>query len=187
MPIKNYFLWVGGVLICLMFALDAYLPKAEPHKDYDFDRTGLKITAPDTGIAPDTGAVAIGGAQDEASDPQNETKVAPAAATQASARLEPGPPKRPQHKRSARLQSAKPTNGPAAEPPVWSSQWSYNPSSQWSYNWSATTPGLRGSIADASRSGVKRQASKESTGYPRNGNRTINFAGAGRNDSCWGC
>jgi hypothetical protein len=186
MPIKNYFLWVGGVLLCLMFALDAYLPRAEPHKDYDFDRTGLKITAPDTGIAPDTGAVAIGGAQDEASDSQNETKVAPAAAAQAFARLDPGPPKRPQRKRSARLQSAKPANGRAVEPPVWSSQWSYNLSSQWSYNWSAS-PGLRGSITDASRSSLKRQVSKERAGYPRNGNRNINFAGAGRNDSCWGC
>ncbi len=181
MPIKTYFLWVGGVLLCLMLALDAYLPKAEPHKDYDFDRTGLRIRAPDTGIAPDTGAVAISSpaTRDEAGDPQAEaTGAVPAAATQSFARLEPGPSKKPQYKRSARLQSGKPGRRPPAAQPPWSSQWSYNSTPNWSW---------RGPIADAPRSNAKRQIPKQRAGYARSGDWNFNFAGVGRNDRCWGC
>jgi hypothetical protein len=184
MPIKKYFLWVGGVLLSIMLALDAYLPNPPPRKDYDFDRTGLKISAPDTGIAPDTGAVALGMAQDTASETPDATKVAPSTAPQSLGRLEPDPPKRPQHKRSARLQTAKPIN-PVTQP-AWSSQWTYNWSSQRSYNWSAN-PGLRGSIANAPRSSPKRQVSKPPADYSRSRNWKFNFAGAGQNDSCWGC
>ena len=185
MPIKKYLLWVGGVLLCMMFALDAYLPKAEPRKDYDFDRTGLRINAPDTGIAPDTGAVAISGgpALDEAAEPKGEKK-APA---QAFAKLEPGAAKKSQRKKVARLQSAKPAQ--AAQNP-WSSQWS----SDWSSNWNANSTSnwtsnwtWRGPIAEAPRSNARRQASKQATGNPSGGNWNFNFAGAGRNASCWGC
>lgn len=189
MPIRKYFLWVGGALLCLMFALDAYLPKAEPRRDYDFDRTGLKISAPDTGIAPDTGAVAISSnpAQDEALEPKGEKK-APA---HAFAKLEAGAAKKPQHKKVARLPPAKPAT--AAQNPwssQWSSDWSSNATSNWSSNWNANSASnwtWRGPIAEAPRSNGRRQASKQATGYPSGGNWNFNFAGAGRNASCWGC
>ena len=185
MPIKRYLLWVGGVLLCLLFALDAYLPKAESRKDFDFDRTGLKISAPDTGIAPDTGAVAISGnpVQDEAAAPKGEKKV-PA---RAFAKLESGATKKPQHKKVARLPSAKPAQ--AAQNPWssqgssdWSSNWNANPGSNWSSNWT-----WRGPIAESPRSNSKRQPSKQATGHPSGGSWNFSFAGPGRSASCWGC
>jgi hypothetical protein len=182
MPIKKYFLWAGGVLLSIMLALDTYLPKPPPGKDYDFDRAGLKISAPDTGIAPDTGAVALAVTQDEASEPPDATKVA--SSTEPRSLGQPDPPKRLQHKGSAHLQSTKPAD-PVAQPGR-SSPWSYNRSSQPSYSWYANS-GLRGSVTDAPRSGAKRQVSKRPPNSSRSRNWNFNFAGAGRSDSCWGC
>jgi len=168
-----------------MFLLDAYLPKAPERRDFDFDRTGLKIAAPDNGIAPDTGAVAVSGNPigSEPEDPPNETKVsAQTAAREAFGKLESAAPKKPPRKRTAHLQSAKAAQSPAAAQNPWSSPWS----SDWSSNWT-----WRGAIADAPRQSGRRQAAKQPGGNPavnqwsRNWN--FNFAGAGRNSSCWGC
>ena len=179
-PIRNYFFGVGGILLCLLFALDAYLPKAEPHRDFDIDRTGLKISAPDTGIAPDTGAVAISGGgptQDEAEKTKADARTAPA---RALAKAEVTAPKKPQRTRVAHLQPAKRALPPAQVP--WSSQWSSNWSSNATSNWS-----WRGPITDARRPNGSRQASKQPGGYPNKGGWDFNFARVGRNDSCWGC
>src|SRR5262245_41261539 len=106
MPVKQYFLWVGGVLLCLMLALNAYLPRAEPREEFEYIRTSLRISAPDLGIAPDTGAIAISEPPnaDEASKPPAGSKiVASAPWARALANIEPAPLVKPPRKRSARL------------------------------------------------------------------------------------
>ncbi len=178
MPIKKYFAWVGGILLCMMLLLDAYLPKAPPRNDYDFDRTGLRITAIDTGIAPDTGAIAISSQTEDAAGVPAEAgrKVAAsAAATQAFAKIEPteiepAPPRKPQHKRIARYQKpARPAKSPST------SKWSYNRSSQWSYDWSADAD-WRGPAAKALLSNTRRQSSKQAGSYAQRGDWNFNFA-----------
>ena len=188
MPIKKYLLWVGGVLLCLMFALDAYLPKAAPRRDYDFDRTGLKIAAPDSGIAPDTGAVAVTADPIliEPSDRSSETNVEAQTAGQAFGKLESGAPKRPPRKRRARLQSAKPAERATTAQNPWSSQWSSDWSSNWTSSWSPNWS-WRGPITDEPRQRGRRQAAKQPAGNQWNGNGNFNFAGAGRTNNCWGC
>jgi hypothetical protein len=43
-PIFRYFLFVGGVLLALLFALDGYLPRVEPVvENRDVDRTIIRI------------------------------------------------------------------------------------------------------------------------------------------------
>lgn len=177
MPIKQYLLWVGGALLCLMFVLDAYLPKAAPRGDYDFDRTGLKISAPDTGIAPDTGAVAVSvdTARDEVREPPVEEKVAAGSAAQALAKLETEPPKKQPRKRVARVQNARPIDRPVPRQYAWSSEWSPD----WSPNWS-----YRGSIRDAPRLDSMREPTKRGNRYSRSGRGDPNYAGR---NSCWFC
>ncbi len=189
MPIKKYLMWVGGVLLCLMFALDAYLPKTAPHRDYDFDRTALKITAPDSGIAPDTGAVAITAEAtvNEPADPPKETQVtAQSAARQAFGKLEAATPKKPQRKRSVRLQPAKPVKSATAAQNPWFSQGSADWSSNWNSNWTSSW-NWRGSINDEPRQNGRRQTSKQLRTNQHPGDWNFNLAGAGRNTSCWGC
>jgi hypothetical protein len=167
-----------------MFALDAYLPKAPVGRDYDFDRTGLRINAPDNGIAPDTGAVAVTAdpIANEPSDPPSEPKIAAQAAVrQAFGKLESGPAKKPQHKRNAR-QPARPGESTATAQNPWFSQ----PSSDWSSNW-APNWSWRGPIAERPRPNGRHQVSKLPPGNQRNGNWNFNFAGAGRTNNCWGC
>jgi len=181
MPIKKYFLWVGGILLSLMLALDAYLPKAEPHEEHEIDRTNLRIMAPDIGIAPDTREVAVSSSpvQDSAVRPSTRNKIsATTSAAQALARREPGSAKTAQHSGSARPQSAKPLKESPAAQPAWSTQWSYD----WSANWD-----LRGSIAEAPRSRSRRQVAKQPPSRSYTGGWNFNLAGPGAHRSCWGC
>jgi hypothetical protein len=187
MPIRKYLLWVGGVLLCLMFALDAYLPKAVPRRDYDFDRTGLKIAAPDNGIAPDTGAVAVTAdlVANEAGDPPGRKEITAKTATRrAFGKLEPSAPKKPQRRRTAHLQPARPTAGAAAMQNPWFSQGASDWSSNWTSNWS-----WRGGTTDEPRRRGRHQAAKQPAGnqWGGNGNWNFNFAGAARNNNCLGC
>jgi len=177
MPIKQYLLWVGGALLCLMFVLDAYLPKAAPREDYDFGRTGLKISAPDTGIAPDTGAIAISvdTTRDEAKEPPPVEKITAPSAARALARLETEPPKKQQRKRVARAQNSKPIDRPVPRQYAWSSEWSPD----WSPSWSSRAP-----ISDAPRFNAMREPTKKATRYSRSGKADSNSAGR---NSCWFC
>lgn len=45
MPLVQYFVGVGGVLLCLMLALNVYLPKAPPREQRDIDKSTIRITA----------------------------------------------------------------------------------------------------------------------------------------------
>ncbi len=49
MPLLQYFLGVGGALLCLMFVLNAYVPKDPPREQHDLDKSTIRITAPRTG------------------------------------------------------------------------------------------------------------------------------------------
>jgi hypothetical protein len=49
MPIFRYLFGVGGVLLCLMFVLDAYVPKAPPRELRDLDKSTIRITARPSG------------------------------------------------------------------------------------------------------------------------------------------
>jgi hypothetical protein len=189
MPIKKYLLWVGAVLLCGMLLLDAFVPKAPPRVDYDFDRAGLKIKAPDSGIAPDTGAIAItaNSVTNEPSDPPTELKITDqTAARQAFGKLESGAPKKPPHKRAARPQPARSAESAAtAQNPwssPWSSEWSSNRTSDWASNGS-----WRGATSDEPRQHGRRQAPTPPAGNQWNRNWNFNFAGGGRSNNCWGC
>ncbi len=187
MPIKMYFAWVGGILLCMLLLLDVYLPKAPPRDDYDFDRTGLRITARDTGIAPDTGAIAISSqtADEAALPPDAETKAAASiAATQAFAKIEPAAPK-PQHPRSAQKQKPiRPARSPSTHP-TWS-EWSYARKSQWSYDWSEDADWQRPG-AKASRSNTMRQSPKQGGSYAQGGDWNFNFGRRRHSEACWWC
>ena len=180
MPIKQYVLWVGGILLCMMFAFDVYLPKAVPRPDYDFDRGGLKIAAPDSGIAPDINGAAVssGSVQDHAGDPPDPPKddVQPAAA-RAFAKLKPSPPRKHQARRTVRQQSVAAADRPAAPDP-----WSWH--SDWSSNWT-----LRGPVSDGVRSNARTRVTTSRAEVRSGGSvkRNSSPAAAGRNPSCWFC
>src|SRR5690349_16405737 len=91
MPLLGYFTWVGGALLCLMFALNVFLPKQAPRPSSDIDRTTIRIEArgPEFSIpyAPD----------ETKTLPVPEAK--PASTTQAFAKYEPERKARPRHKR----------------------------------------------------------------------------------------
>ena len=164
MQVFQYLLWVGGVLICLMFALDVYIPAAPPREQHDIDRTTIRITAaPDRGIAPDTGDMAV--VEPLKSDERDVSGAKPSPVTQA-ARLEPG---QTLHKRKTRRASPKLVEKPdthMAAQSNWSwspwpqSNWSSSRSFNWSYDQSSRKP-----PAKASRSGAMRQPSGERNGY----------------------
>jgi hypothetical protein len=46
-PLRNYFLWVGGVLLVLLFAADSLLPAAPPSKliESHFTLPTIRITS----------------------------------------------------------------------------------------------------------------------------------------------
>jgi hypothetical protein len=45
MPLVQYFFGVGGALLCLMFVLDAYVPKAPAREQHVLDKSTIRITA----------------------------------------------------------------------------------------------------------------------------------------------
>src|SRR5436309_1743309 len=49
MPILQYLFGVGGALLCLMFLLDAYVPKAPPREQRELDKSIIRVTAARTG------------------------------------------------------------------------------------------------------------------------------------------
>lgn len=49
MPILQYLFGVGGALLCLMFVLDAYVPKAPPREQRDVDKSTIHVAATRTG------------------------------------------------------------------------------------------------------------------------------------------
>jgi len=49
MPILQYLFGVGGALLCLMFALNAYVPAAPPREQREIDKSIIHVHAPPTG------------------------------------------------------------------------------------------------------------------------------------------
>jgi hypothetical protein len=43
MPLLRYFLFVGGFLLCCMFAADAYLPKQLVREQKEFNKTIIRV------------------------------------------------------------------------------------------------------------------------------------------------
>jgi len=136
MPLKHYFVWAGGMLLCLMFVFEAYLPKVQPRNEADIDRTRLRIIASDRGIAPDTGTLAIDDAGGVASDLRVEPKAGSTTVAEVFARLEGGTSARSRHPRKSSSSNRSTRTRPAA------------PSS----NRSSASLGLRGSIAETALS-----------------------------------
>jgi hypothetical protein len=141
MPLVQYFLGVGGALLCLMFALDAYVPKAPPREQRELDKSTIRITArPSDGFVidrfpPVPGNVAAGPAdavrQALAMMPEGDAKQANVAAAPEHSRTATTPRKR----RVVQRPQTRLANGEVPSP-ARSQSWSGNNWSQgWSSNW----------------------------------------------------
>ena len=142
MPLLQYFFGVGGALLCLMFALNAYVPKDPPREQHELDKSTIRITAPRTGdyVVDHFPLVR----NDLTVDPEEAVRRALAmmpkedqpkqhVATARSASQSPAPPRK---RRIAQRAQPRQPNGEAAygRPQAWASNgWSNN---SWSQNWS---------------------------------------------------
>jgi hypothetical protein len=141
MPLLQYFLGVGGALMCLMFVLNAYVPKDPPREQRELDKSTIRITAPHTGDYVIDHFPAV--RSDLAFDPAEAVRRAlammpddkPKQTSVASARSEPPAASRKRH--VAQRQQPRPPHGDGpslARQQTWASNgWSNN---NWSQNWS---------------------------------------------------
>ena len=150
MPLVQYFLGVGGALLCLMFVLDAYVPKVPPREQRELDKSTIRITARPSDafvidhFPPVPGNVAAGPAdavrQALAMMPEGEARQLHVAATREDRHTAATPRKR----RVVQQQQTRVANGEAASPVrpqawsgnTWSQGWSNNWNSNWSQGWS---------------------------------------------------
>jgi hypothetical protein len=141
MPLLQYFLGVGGALLCVMFMLNAYVPKEPPREQRDLDKSTIRITAPHTGdyVIDHFPAVRSDLAFDPAEAvrralammPKDDEPKQHAATSRAEA---PSPsPSRKRHL-AQRSQPRQPRgDAPPTRPQAWASNgWSNN---SWSQNW----------------------------------------------------
>lgn len=153
MPFFRYLFGVGGVLLCLMFLLDAYVPKAPPREQHDLDKSTIRITSRPSGdyvidhfplvrndLAADP-AEAVRRAL--AMMPESDAKQAKIAAAPSNKAT----PAAPRKRRVAQRTQARVANGEAASPGRsqawagnnwsnnWSQNWSDNSSRGWNGNW----------------------------------------------------
>src|SRR5437762_6512322 len=147
MPVFQYFLWVGGILLCLMFAFDAYLPRLPAREAHEIDRTPIRIASrgPEfaTLLAPDE------------SEPRPVEAKPAVPVRQAFAKFEPERKARPRHKRPVEDAAREGANARVAEQTGAASSWSNNSwsgnswsnnnwsnnnwsNNNWSRNWSST-------------------------------------------------
>jgi hypothetical protein len=146
MPIFQYFFGVGGVLLCLMFALDAYVPKAPAREQHEFDKSTIRITARPSDafvidrFPPVRGNVAAGPndavRQALAMMPDSDVKQADVAPAQAH----PQTAAKPHKRRVAQRSQTHLANGEVPTPArsqAWSgNNWSQGWSSNWNSGWS---------------------------------------------------
>jgi hypothetical protein len=150
MPIFQYLFGVGGVLLCLMFVLDAYVPRSAPREQRDLDKSTIRITTRPTGdfvidhfpsvrndlaLAPDEAVRrALAMMPDGDTGPTNV----------ATTRSDPATPASPRKRRVAQRPQPRLPNGEPAPPPrsqawagngwsdrSWSQDWSRNGSQNW--------------------------------------------------------
>ena len=147
MPILQYLFGVGGALLCLMFVLDAYVPKAAPREQHEIDRSTIRITARPTGdFVIDHFPAVRADLADAANDavrkamammPPEDTKQAVASAAVSG----PAPPAIPRKRRVAQRPQHLANSDvlPPSPPQTWSNNsWSNN---SWSNNgWSGRSP-----------------------------------------------
>ena len=151
MPILQYLFGVGGALLCLMFAFNAYVPAAPPREQRELDKSIIHVSAPPTGdFVIDHFPAVRGDLADAANDavkkamammPPEDVKRADAVA-----RTEASPASAPRKRRIAqrpppRLASGDgPARSQASSNGGWSNSWSNNNgwsnSGGWNNNWS---------------------------------------------------
>jgi len=150
MPLLQYFFGIGGALLCLMFVLDAYVPKAPPREQHELDKSTIRISTPRTGDYVIDHFPLV--RNDLSVDPEEAVRRALAMMpkedepkkTVAGVRSEqPSPPRK--RRLAQRSQPRQPTNDAASQgrPQAWASNgWSNNSWSQnspqsggWSNNW----------------------------------------------------
>jgi hypothetical protein len=153
MPLLQYFFGVGGALLCLMFALNAYVPKDPPRDQHELDKSTIRISAPRTGDYVIDHFPLV--RNDLSVDPEEAVRRALAmmpkddeskrnVATARSASQSSSPPRK---RRVAQRAQPRQPNGdaPSGRPQAWASNgWSNNGWSQgssngssggWSTNW----------------------------------------------------
>jgi hypothetical protein len=130
MPVTRYFLWVGGVLLVLLFIADACLPGLPARKAADASRPVIRIYSEpkwperivfDTSVATPRVASAASPVQESAPVPPDRTREAMAQLQTADgARVQAEKPKKPEAQRRqkiARRHIERPPFWGAARPP----------------------------------------------------------------------
>jgi hypothetical protein len=153
MPILQYLFGVGGALLCLMFALNAYVPAAPPREQHEIDKSIIHVTAAPTGdFVIDHFPAVRGDLADAANDavkkamammPPQDIKQAAANTEHPAAAV----PRAPHKRRVAQRPQSQFASGDAPSPMRsqassnsgwsnngWSSSWSNN-SGNWSHGW----------------------------------------------------
>lgn len=155
MPLLQYFFGVGTALLCLMFVLDAYVPKAPAREQRELDKSTIRITARPSDefvidrFPPVHGNVAAGPSdavrQALAMMPDGDVKQAGVAAAPEHGRTATTPRKRRVVQRSqTRLANGEvpsPSRSQSWSGNNWSQGWSNNWNSNWSQGWSNNRSG----------------------------------------------
>jgi hypothetical protein len=146
MPLVQYFLGVGGALLCLMFVLDVYVPKAPLREHHELDRSTIRITSrPSDAIVIDRfppvhGSVAAGSGdavrQALAMMPDGEAKQADVVATREDRPIAATPRKRRVAQRPQTRLAIGEIPSPVRSQSRSGNDWSQGSSSNWSSNWS---------------------------------------------------
>jgi hypothetical protein len=149
MPILRYLFGAGGALLCLMFVLNAYVPKAPPREQHDLDRSTIRITSRPSGeFVIDHFPAVRGDLATASSDavrqalammPPEDAKAAGGSATRIDPAASSAPRKRhPAQRPQSRLANGEPASSNRASPPSnngWSQGWSNNSQGNWNSNW----------------------------------------------------
>jgi hypothetical protein len=136
----KHVVWAGGVLSCVVFALDISMPQMPPPEHGDTDRAVVRTAVPDSLLERAAGRSAVDNspAADEPHGAKAETAaIAAPAASQAFASFDKGPEqkhapkKRKVRRASPRSAGPRPATGQAALSPTWDdNSWSWTQSWQ---------------------------------------------------------
>jgi hypothetical protein len=153
MPILKYLFGAGGALLCLMFVLNAYVPKAPQREQHDIDKSTIHLTAAPTGdFVIDHFPAVRGDLADAPNDavrkamammPPEDAKQAGGNAMNAASAAPVPPRKRHLAQRpQSRLANGDPPSPIQALPSNsgwsnngWSQGWSNNSGGNWNSNW----------------------------------------------------
>jgi hypothetical protein len=130
MPLLQYFVGVGSVLLCLIFAFDAWLPKQPVRESADIDRTTIRVT-------PRGPEFAVRLAPDEDARPFVPSSASPVRDAFAKLEQEAKKPLRPKRVVPLSPQTDSPYNRPPQQVAASPGYDGSNASSQngWSRNW----------------------------------------------------